>query len=75
MPGTHVTPKPKTLFRRLERRLVGAAMSVMAFFLERIVMRGVRKKGGDSKASKHGGLPEGTAITTKGGAIDFEPEP
>jgi hypothetical protein len=75
MPTSHVPYKPKSLLRRAERVLVGFMMSVMAFFLEKIVMRGVRKKGGSTKAPKHGGLPEGTAITTKGGAIDFEPEP
>jgi hypothetical protein len=75
MPTSHVPHKPKTFFRKAERVLVGFMMSVMAFFLEKIVMRGVRKKGGDPKAPKHGGLPEGTAIKTKGGAIDFEPDP
>ena len=32
-------PKPKG-FRRLERWLVGIAMAVVAFILERLVMRG-----------------------------------
>lgn len=63
-------PKPKTFFRRTERVMVGAAMSVMAFFLEKVVMRTIREEGGPAKGSGDGG----TAITTKGSDIDFEPE-
>ncbi len=71
---TNASPRPKTFFRKAERVLVGAAMTVMAFFLEKIVMRSIRKGGGDPDEKINGGLPAGTAITTKGGAIDFEPE-
>ncbi len=63
--------RPKTLFRKVERASVGFLMAIMAWALERIVMRGIRKEGGDPK---HPSAAETTSITTKGGDIDFEPE-
>jgi len=36
--------RPKGIFRRMERWLVGLAMAVVAFVLERIVMRSVRRR-------------------------------
>ena len=65
MPG-QPTPKPKTLFRRVERVLVGAVMTVMAFVLERAVMRSIRKGGGEPAEAK------GTALKKKGNEIDLE---
>jgi hypothetical protein len=59
------TPKPRGI-RRLERWLVGLAMAVIAFILERIVMRAV-KKGGDAK-----GPPPPTTVTSRGGEVDLE---
>jgi len=56
--------KPKG-FRRVERWGVGVVMGIMAFVLEKVVMRGVRRKG---RAVK----PEGTMITTKGAEADLE---
>ena len=56
----------RSLFRRTERVLVGAVMTVMAFVLERMVMRSIRKGGGNKPA------PEPTAITSKGNELDFE---
>jgi hypothetical protein len=38
------TARPKG-FRRFERWLVGLAFAVMAYVLEKVVMRSVRKKG------------------------------
>ena len=70
MPARH-SPKPKTLFRKTERVFVGFLMTIMAWVLEKIVMRGIRKEGGDPK---HPLVTESTSITTKGGEIDFEPE-
>ena len=55
-------------FRRMERAIMGAVMTIMAFVLEKIVMRAMKK---DGKAT---GRVEPTQIVTKGGAIDFEPE-
>ena len=40
------TPSPRTLPRRFERWLMGAVMAVVAFLLEKIVMRSIRKGGG-----------------------------
>lgn len=69
MPG-RPSPKPTTFFRKLERVFIGFLMTIMAFVLEKIVMRGIRKEGGKG----NGASAEATSITTKGGEIDFEPE-
>jgi len=71
MSSPRTTPKPKNLFRKLERMFVGFMMSIMAFVLEKVVMRGIRKEGGGSKERSEA---EATSITTKGGEIDFEPD-
>ena len=65
MTGARSTPKP-TGIRRVERWLVGLAMAVVAFILERLVMRSV-KRSGDAK----GQLPP-TTVTSKGGEVDLE---
>ena len=57
--------KPKGVFRRLERWFVGIVMAVIAFVLEKAVMRSVRK-GGSSKATA-----SPTTLTSKGGEIDL----
>jgi hypothetical protein len=57
-------PKPKNVFRRVERWGVGVAMAVVAFVLERVVMRSV-SKGGKETAS------ESTTLTSKGGEVDL----
>jgi hypothetical protein len=50
--------------------MVGAVMAVIAVVLERLVVRALRKKG-------HATTPpsEPTQVTTRGGAIEFDPEP
>ena len=60
--GARTTKKPKG-FRRVERWGVGVVMGVIAFVLEKIVMRSVRKKGGDAAPTE----PTSTTITSKGG--------
>ncbi len=60
------TPKPKGI-RRFERWLVGLAMAVVAFVLERIVMRSVKKKHGPAAPE-----PAPTTVTSKGGEVDLE---
>ena len=55
-------------FRRVERVLMGAVMTVMAFVLEKVVMRAMKKDGKTPERT------EPIQIVTKGGAIDFEPE-
>jgi hypothetical protein len=59
------TPKPRGV-RRVERWLVGLAMAVVAFILERLVMRSV-KRSGDAKSQ-----PPPTTVTSKGGEVDLE---
>jgi hypothetical protein len=61
------SPRPKTLFRKIERVGVGAVMTIMAFILERVVMRSIRKGGGDA------GEVESTTLRTKGAEVDLDP--
>lgn len=72
MAPSRTTPKPKGTFRRIERVIVGAVMSMMAFVLEKAVMRSIKRDNGgtEPEASR----ADATSITTKGGEIDFEPE-
>jgi hypothetical protein len=56
--------RPKTFIRRIERVLVGFAMAIVAFILERVVMKSVKKGGGSVKE------PPGKVVTSKGGDID-----
>ncbi len=63
--GQRQMPRPRGL-RRVERWLVGLAMAVVAFILERIVMRSV-KKSGEAKAQ-----PRSTTVISKGGEVDLE---
>jgi hypothetical protein len=54
--------KPKGL-RRVERWMVGLVMGVIAFVLEKAVMRSVKKTHGGTASAE----PEPTTITSKGG--------
>jgi hypothetical protein len=54
-------------FRRLERWLVGVVFAVMAFVLEKVVMRSVRKKGAAEAEPE-----EVTTMTSKGGEVDVD---
>ena len=59
MTGPARTKKPKGL-RRVERWFVGFAMGVIAFVLEKAVMRSVKKGGGnDARAGAHDDHLEG----------------
>jgi hypothetical protein len=58
--------KRPTGFRRLERWIVGVGMSVIAFVLERIVLRSVKKKEPQVVA------PKPTTLTSKGGEVDLD---
>jgi hypothetical protein len=60
--GRPIVKPPKGL-RRLERWVVGVAMGIIAFVLERVVMRSVKKK-----------VPEPlpTTLTSKGGEVDYD---
>ncbi len=55
--------KPKGI-RRIERWAVGIAMAVVAFVLERLVMRSVKAKGRDEE-------PSPTTVTSKGSEVDI----
>jgi len=59
------TKKPKGI-RRVERWFVGLVMGVIAFVLEKAVMRSVKKGGGSVAA------PEPTTITSKGAEADLD---
>lgn len=54
--------KPAKGLRRVERWVVGLAMSIVAFVLERVVMRSVNKK---EPAPV-------TTLTSKGGEVDLD---
>ena len=55
--------KPPRGLRRVERWIVGVAMGIIAFFLERIVMRSAKKKPP---------APVPTTLTSKGGEVDYD---
>lgn len=64
--------KPKSTWRRIERWLVGLAMAMIAFVLEKLVMRAVRKreaKGAESTKKQTKDTP--TTVTSKGGEVDL----
>jgi hypothetical protein len=63
---TPSTPKPKGI-RRLERWVVGIAMAVIAFVLERLVMRSVKKEGRSEEPT-----PPSTSLTSKGAEVDID---
>ena len=59
-------PNPKG-FRRFERWLVGVVFAVLAFALEKVVMRSVRKKGPVEAEPE-----EVTTMVSKGGEVDVD---
>jgi hypothetical protein len=63
MPAPPDRPK-RSLFRRAERAVMGLIMAVMAFFIEKLVMRSIRKGGGDAKPDA------GTPMQSKGTSIE-----
>ncbi len=58
--------RPKSLFRRVERWAVGLVMAVVAFVLEKVVMRSVRRKGVPGTA------PPPSTFTSKGSEVDLD---
>lgn len=59
--------KPKTLRRKIERWIVGVVMAIIAFVLEKIVVRSVRRAG------EKGATEEvHTTLTSKGGEVDLD---
>ena len=58
--------KPKSVWRKIERWMVGLVMSMIAFVIEKMVLRSVRKAGKTkSKEELH------TTLTSKGGEVDL----
>ena len=65
MMTARTTARPKG-FRRFERWLVGLGFAILAFVLEKVVMRSVRKKGAAQPAE------EVTTMISKGGEVDVD---
>jgi hypothetical protein len=63
-----VTPrgKPARGVRRLERWLVGVGFAVIAIVLEQVVLRTVRRGGGQPHSDGH----DSRTITSRGGDVD-----
>jgi hypothetical protein len=59
--------RPRNPLRRFERWFVGLGMAVIAFILERAVMRSVRRGG-----SKPDQQAAPTTFTSRGGDVDVE---
>lgn len=57
--------KPVKGVRRLERWFVGVLMGIVAFILEKIVLRSVKKKHPETR-------PEASTLTSRGGDVDLE---
>jgi hypothetical protein len=58
--------KRPTGFRRVERWIVGVGMSLIAFTLEKIVLRSVKRKEPAAIA------PKPSTLTSKGGEVDLD---
>ncbi len=64
MTGALPARKKPNLFRRVERAIVGFGMGIGAFFIEKIVMRSIKKGGGKKKPS------DATPIKSIGGEVE-----
>jgi hypothetical protein len=62
--------RPKKWYRRLERWMVGIAMGIMAFVLEKAVMHAV-KKGEVPPPAEELTEPPATTMTSRGGKVDL----
>jgi hypothetical protein len=58
--------RPAKGLRRLERWFVGVLMGIVAFALEKIVLRSVKKKHPEETE------PAATTLTSKGGEVDLD---
>jgi hypothetical protein len=59
--------RPAKRIRRLERWFVGVMMGIVAFALEKIVLRSVKKKHPETEPE-----PTPTTLTSKGGDVDLD---
>jgi len=64
---TPATKRKAKGIRRLERWVVGIAMAVVAFVLEWIVMRSLKKERRSEEPT-----PPSTSLTSKGAEVDIE---
>ena len=63
--STRPAPRPAKGLRRLERWFVGVMMGIVAFALEKIVLRSVKKKHPVTE-------PTASTLTSKGGDVDLD---
>ena len=63
---TSPPPTRRSVPRRLERWIMGVLMGIGAFFIEKLVMRSIRRGGGTVPKP----APDPTPITTRG--VDIE---
>ena len=59
--------RPKSVWRRIERWAVGLVMAVIAFVLEKMVLRSIRKAGKPEASTEE----LHTTLTSKGGEVDL----
>jgi hypothetical protein len=63
--------KPKTLWRKIERWMVGVVMAVIAFVIERMVLRSIRRAGKPAASTAASKEELHTTLTSKGGEVDL----
>jgi hypothetical protein len=61
--------RPRSVWRKIERWMVGVVMAMIAFVLEKMVLRSVRKAGKSGKSESKEELH--TTLTSKGGEVDL----
>ena len=57
----------RSVWRRIERWLVGIVMATIAIVLERMVLRSIKKKGESTETP-----PQPTSLTSRGGEVDLD---
>jgi len=61
--------RPRSVWRKIERWMVGVVMAMIAFVLEKMVLRSVRKAGKGGRSERREELH--TTLTSKGGEVDL----
>ena len=59
--------KPRSVWRKIERWMVGVVMAVIAFVIERMVLRSIRRAGKPAASTEE----LHTTLTSKGGEVDL----
>ena len=57
----------RSVWRRIERWMVGIVMAVIAIVLERMVIRSIKKQGEPTKPD-----PAPTSLKSRGGEVDLD---